>query len=93
MSDEKRWNALYPIRGREYWQVEIQPDMGQAFVQEPDEYPTRRKARRAAKLIVAAFPRPMYGGGKSCRIVRVIETRFSEPMRDRVYKPKEDNDE
>ncbi len=85
MKEEQRWKALYPIRGREYWQIEIQPESQQAFAPLPEEYPNRRKARNAAKRLVAAFPKPVWGGGKSCRLVRVIETRFSEPMKDRVY--------
>lgn len=85
MRDEQRWKALYPIRGREYWQIEIQRESYSAFAPLPDEYPNRRKARNAAKRIVAAFPQPTWSGGKSCRLVRVIETRFSEPMKDRVY--------
>ncbi len=88
MRDEPRWKALYPIRGREYWQIEIQPESQQAFAPLPEEYPNRRKARNAAKRIVGAWPKPIWSG-PSCRLVRVIETRFSEPMKDRVYKKRD----
>ena len=73
--------ALRPAKAAEWWIVESQRPVGQRFEEEPDRFASRRQALRAAKRHAAAT-------GRVCRVVRVLEVRFSGE-KDRVYEPRQ----
>lgn len=63
--------VLPASRAGEWWEIEYQRESYQQYVKLEGRYPKRRQAVRAAKRHVLAQGRGI------CRVVRVLEVRFT----------------
>ena len=75
----------HPVGGIEYWQLEVQPWVRKPFEALPERYESHRQAWAAAVVEVMTFPETP---AKACRVVHVIETKYSHPDLDVLRRPK-----